>query len=186
MALASFRTDNASKLEELYGELKSGGNGRIILTGKDVEIEGLTWIATKSSGCAIVEGYFDFTILWELSFPNSDIRYIDDERLACKLSAFSPPDEWGLENNTKEDKETRTKKLLEILESKKVLLIFVDSAGKVDELSMNVVSPLDKVENQVAKGRVIEVEHKKNQITGQESLSSCCELIGKTIDRTPA
>ncbi|KAF3613616.1 hypothetical protein FXO38_36137 [Capsicum annuum] len=173
MALASFRTDNASKLEELYGELKSGGNGRIILTGKDVEIEGLTWIATKSSGCAIVEGYFDFTILWELSFPNSDIRYIDDERLACKLSAFSPPDEWGLENNTKEDKETRTKKLLEILESKKVLLIFVDSAA------------LDKVENQVAKGRVIEVEHKKNQITGQESLSSCCELIGKTIDRTP-
>ncbi|KAM3339553.1 hypothetical protein P3S68_029422 [Capsicum galapagoense] len=203
MALASFRTDNASKLEELYGELKSGGNGRIILTGKDVEIEGLTWIATKSSGCAIVEGYFDFTIVWELSFPNSDIRYIDDERLACKLSAFSPPDEWGLENNTKEDKETRTKKLLEILESKKVLLIFVDSAGKVDELSMNVVSrrirelkanlvreilvttALDKVENQVAKGRVIEVEHKKNQITGQESLSSCCELIGKTINRTP-
>ncbi|PHT26252.1 hypothetical protein CQW23_34130 [Capsicum baccatum] len=165
MALASFRTDNASKLEELYGELKSG--------------------------------------VWELSFPNGDVRCIDDERLACKLSAFSPPDEWGLENNTKEDKETRTKKLLEILESKKVLLIFVDSAGKVDELSMNVVSrrirelkanlvpeilvttALDKVENQVAKGRVIEVEHKKNQITGQESLSSCCERIGKTINRTP-
>ncbi|KAF3664804.1 hypothetical protein FXO37_11337 [Capsicum annuum] len=204
MALASFRTDNAPKLKELYGELKSGGNGRIILTGKDVEIEGLTWIAKKSSGRAIVEGYFDFTILWELSFPNSDIRDIDDERLACKLSAFSPPDEWELENNTKEDKEITTKKLLEILESKKVLLIFVHSAGIVDSLSMCVVSrriielkanlvreilvttALDKVDNQViAKGRVIEAKHTKNQINVQESLSSCCELIGKTINRTP-
>ncbi|KAM3205623.1 putative disease resistance protein [Capsicum annuum] len=204
MALASFRTDNAPKLKELYGELKSEGNGWIILTGKDVEIEGLTWIAKKSSGRAIVEGYFDFTILWELSFPNSDIRDIDDERLACKLSAFSPPDEWELENNTKEDKEIRTKKLLEILESKKVLLIFVHSAGIVDSLSMYVVSrrirelkanlvreilvttALDKFGNQfIAKGRVIEVKHKKNQINVQESLSSCCELIGKAINRTP-
>ncbi|KAF3669129.1 hypothetical protein FXO38_07723 [Capsicum annuum] len=134
----------------------------------------------------------------ELSFPNSDIRDIDDERLACKLSAFSPPDEWELESNTKEDKETRMKKLLEILKIKKVLLIFLDREGKMDELTMKVVShrirelkanlvreilvttALDKVDNQVAKGRIIKVEHKKNQITGQESLSSCCELIGKT------
>ncbi|CAN4109192.1 unnamed protein product [Withania somnifera] len=211
MALASFRTKNASKLEELYDELKSEGNKRIILTGKDVEIEDLTWIAKKSSGRAIVEGKFDFTILWELSFPNSDIRDIDDEKLACKLSAFSPPDEWELDNNkkdnTKEDKEMRTKKLLEdqlikILESKKVLLIFVDGAGKMDELSMKVVSRRikdlrancvreilvttthDEFKNQDLKG-VIQVEHKKNQINGQESLSSCCELIGKTICRTP-
>ncbi|PHT36696.1 hypothetical protein CQW23_24396 [Capsicum baccatum] len=133
----------------------------------------------------------------ELSFPNSDIRDIDDERLACKLSAFSPPDEWELENNTKEDKETRMKKLLEILKIKKVLLIFLDRAGKMDELTLKVVShrirelKVNLVREILvttaldAKGRVIKVEHKKNQITGQESLSSCCELIGKTINRTP-
>lgn len=211
MALASFRTKNVSKLEQLYAELKSEGKERIILIGKDVEIEDLTWIAKKSSGRAIVEGKFDFTILWELPFPNSDIRDIDDERLACKLSSFSPPDEWELDNNrkdiTKEEKEMRMKKLLEdqmikILKSKKVILIFVDGAGKMDELSMNKVSRRikelkanhvreilvttahDKIENQDLK-EVIKVEHKRDQINGNESLSSCCELIGKTIYRTP-
>ncbi|XP_049342614.1 putative disease resistance protein At4g19050 [Solanum verrucosum] len=205
MASASFRTKNASNLEQLYTELKAEGKERIILTGKDDEIEKLTWIAKKSSGRAIVEEMFDFTILWELSFPNGDI----DERLACNLSSLSPPDEWELENNkkdiTKEEKETRTKKLLEdemikILESKKVVLIFVDGAGKMDELSMNMVSHRikelkanhvreilvttahDKVENQLLKG-VIKVEH--DQINdNHESLSSWCKHIGNTIYKT--
>ncbi|KAG5583480.1 hypothetical protein H5410_054107 [Solanum commersonii] len=207
MAPASFRTKYASKLEQLYSKLKSEGKKRIILTGKDVEIEELTWIAKKSSGRAIVEGMFDFTILWELSFPNGDI----DERLACNLSCLSPLDEWELENNKKdiikEEKETRMEKLLEdqmikILDSKKVVLIFVDGAGEMDELSMNKVSRRikglkanhvqeilvttahDNAENQGLEG-VIKVEHNKDQINGNESLSSCCELIGKTIHTTP-